>query len=71
MNKLVSWALTPVKKMVKKAIKEYIRDEQEIVIRLISEKVSLPNLSAVKERELITKLYDTLEEVVGEILDTI
>jgi hypothetical protein len=52
-------------------IKNYIAQEESKIVNMISDRISLPNISAAKERELIKKLYDTLEEVVNEVLKAI
>lgn len=71
MNKIAQWALIPFKAMFKKIVRQQIQQEQSKITDLIASKVTLPNMSAAKERELITKLYDTFEEVISEVLNTI
>jgi hypothetical protein len=57
--------------MFKQVVKDEIKKEQEKITSLIAAKVKLPNMSLALEIELINKMYDTFEEVVGEVLDTL
>jgi len=57
--------------MFKKLVKDEIKKEQQKVTDMIVAKLTIPNMSAVKERELVTQLYDCFESVIGEVLDTL
>jgi hypothetical protein len=46
-----------------------MKDKQALITTMISDKVALPNMTAIRERELLTKLYDTIEEIVGGVID--
>lgn len=45
-----------------------MKSKQSEIIQTLSDKIALPNMSAMREKELLNKLYDTIEEIVGDIL---
>lgn len=48
-----------------------MKDRQAQIIDKLSDRIALPNMSATRERELLTKLYDTLEEITGEVISAL
>lgn len=57
--------------MFKKVVKDEIKNNQDKITDMIVAKINMSNITPVKERELVTKIYDSFEEVIGEVLDTL
>ena len=46
-----------------------MQNNQDKIIQLLSDKIALLNLSEAREKELLTVLYDTIEEIVGTTIE--
>lgn len=45
-----------------------MKSKQTDIVVKISDKITLPNMSAIREKELLNKLYDTIEEIVSDVI---
>jgi uncharacterized coiled-coil protein SlyX len=63
--KLPKWILSPLKGMIKNSILEELKNNQDKIIKTLSDKIVIPNLNEAREKELLIVLYNTIEEIVG------
>lgn len=45
-----------------------MKSKQAEIIEKLSDRIVLPNMSAAREKELLNKLYDTIEEIVADVI---
>lgn len=48
-----------------------LKDNQQRVIKLITDKIVFPNMTPAKEKDMLNKLYDSVEETFKTIIDGI
>lgn len=67
------WLLKLVKPLIKKQVVEYIEDENNQVkyVRLLNEKVDLPNMDEEAEKKLLDQLYDALQIATVDMIEEI
>lgn len=45
-----------------------MKDKQAEIITKLSDRIAFPNMTDAREKELLNKLYDTIEEIVADVI---